>query len=361
MKIIRAFAPLFAVLLLGNANSFAQPGAAKPAPKIAPAPLDAANWRAIRVRNARPSMLAYQIDPAHNALPAFFNVPGSLADQLRQSESEIKRIAPHGVFSALQLAAADEQNLLFVAGDAEQIAQLQEFVAILDQPARTVELEAQLVELGAKDAEQFGLARDAATANAPAVAVSPPGAFSLGFVRDDFQTRLNDLVANNRARVISTQPQNIINNSSLAVSLRTGPIDNTGANQYKMPVAPAEGTDTILTLTPTINGDNTITILINTAILPANGESSGLTTIANLRDGQTIALAGLPASAFPRLTTQKVPLLNDIPLMNSTTPSSISELNQIPLIGKLFRPKKIEDERAVLLLVTARVVRADEK
>ena len=357
MKHFYRAAPLVAALLLASASAFAQPDLSKSAAPTALAPLDKTNWRAISIQNARPSLIAYMLDPAHNSLPASFNIPGSLASKFRTGDDELKKV-PKGPFEGLRLVGADNQKLLFVSGkDEAQIAQLQAMVALLDKTERLVAVEAQLVEVPVAEISKFGLAFDAATPGTPSLTLPVPGAFQTGLVRDDFQTRLDELVKAGTAKVLSTGPQTITNNASLAVSLRFGPIDNTGANQNKLPPAPKEGTDIVITLTPTINGDDTITVLMNTATLPANDESSGLTTIANLRDGQTIALSGLPASTFPREKTAPIPMLDRIPLLSTTTPPPVPMLIDIPINGRLFRSKKIEDERAVLLLVTARIVR----
>lgn len=360
----RVVAPICATLLLASSNAFAQPdplAAPATAQKAALAPFDGAKWRAIPIENARPSLLAYQLDPAHNSFPAFFNIPGSLAGKFRTGDDELKKVSK-GPFEGIHLVGADSQKLLFVSGkDETQIAQVQAMVALMDNAERMVTIEAQLVELPVAELKRFGLEFDAATADTPGVAAPAASALQNGFVRDDFQKKLNEMVEAGTAKVVSTQPQNIVNNNSLAISLRTGPIDNTGANQYKMPAAPAEGTDTVLTLTPTINGDDTITVLMDIATLPTNINASGLMSIANVRDGDTIALSGLKLSAFPRLTDPKVPKLDQIPLINSTATQNVPLLGDIPLIGKLFRSKKSEDERAVLLFVTARIVRDENE
>lgn len=363
---LRFVAPLAAALLRGNWSANAQPVAELiPLPQQPQlAPLDDANWRAIRVKNAPPSLIAWQLDPKNNAMPAFFNVPYAPPIKYAADYKEPERVkGPFDLPDGVRVAAADEQNLLFVAGaDTQQIARLQELVDILDQPLRQVEIKAQLVELPVAELKQSGLGADAATPDAPGVAAPVTGALQLGFERGDFQGRITELVEAGNAKVLSTEPLKITNNTGLAVSLRFGPIDNTGANQNKLPPAPKEGSDTILTLTPTINGDDTITVLMDIATLPATINPSGLTTVANLRDGQTIALTGLQSSAFPRETNAPpLPMLDKIPLMNSTTPSPVPMLSDIPINGKLFRSKKIEDERAVLLLVTARVVRDGDK
>ena len=295
-------------------------------------------------------MIAYQLDAQHNKLPAFWNVPYAPPTKYAADYQEPERVkGPFDLPDGVRLASADEQNLLFVTGaNAAQIAHLQELVDILDQPLRLVEIEAQLVELPVAELKEFGIEFNGATPDAPKTQTPIKGMSQFGFLRNNFQKRLDEMVAAGTATVVSTAPLTLTNNMGQAISLRTGPIDNTGANQYKMPAAPAEGTDTILTLTPTINGDDTITVLMNIATLPANDESPGLTTIANLRDGDTIALSGLESSAFPRETTpkaRKVPLLGDIPIF----------------AGGLFRTKEPKDERVTLLFVSARIVRDDAK
>ncbi len=346
MKSIRLFAATSAVLLSAS-SAYAQPSAlaapiveretVKTAPDLAP--LDAANWRAIRVQNVPPSMIAYQLDTQHNKMPVFFNVPWSPPPKYVANFKGTKPAkGPFDLPDGVHLAASDEQNLLFVAGaNAEGIAQLQELVSFLDQPMRRVEIEAQIVELSAEDIKQFGIDFPAPKDGTPAI----PGAFQVGFVRNNFQERLDKLVEAGVAKTSSTQPLTIINNTSLAVSLRSGPIDNTGANQSKPLVAPAEGSDTILNFTPTINGDDTITVLMGIATLPNNINRSGLETIANVRDGDTIALGGLKQSLIPN----KVPTLEDI-----------------PLISFLGRSKTVVDsERMTLVFVTARILRDEEK
>ena len=345
MKIIRCFAaPLTAAFLLFNASAFAQPNVSTPTAKTETTTLDAATWRAIHVRNVRPSLIAWQLDGAHNVMPAFLNVPYIAPMKQSVDLNAPERVnGPFGLPEGVQLAASDERNLLFVAGaDAAQIAQLQESVEVLDQPLRHTELEAQFVELSAKDAEAFGIASDAATPGAPALQAPQTGKFQVGFVREDFQKRIDKLVKDDKATIVSTQPQNIINNTGLAISLRSGPIDNTGANQNKAPLAPKDGSDTIITLTPTINGDDTITVLMNIATAPENMNPAGLMTVANVRDGQTIALTGLPASVLPHQAPK------------------VQNVGGIPFYSELFQSKTAKDDRVTLIFVSARVVR-DEK
>ena len=336
MKSLRFIAALGAASLFAMPNVFAQTVPAPLANQVAPAPLDEANWRAIRVQNVRPSLLAWQLDMAHNKMPAFINVPYSpMAIHAADSKVEAPVKGPFYLPDTVRLAASDEQNLLFVTGaDTQQIARLRDLVSVLDQPFRRVEIEAQFVELSAAALKQFGIEFPKTRGNTAA------GAFQIGFVRNDFQQRLGALIKAGNAKVVSTQPLNIVNNNSQAVSLRSGPIDNTGVNQNKKPSAPKENGDTLITLMPTINGDDTITVLMRIETLAQNSELSGLETIFNLRDGDTIALSGASATVFPR----EIPMLKDI-----------------PLISRLGPAKTVEDDRVTLVFVTARILRNDEK
>lgn len=330
-------------LLLTSANAFAQPNPIE-APMVAPkpklAPLDGANWSAIRVNNVPPSIIAWQLDQKHNAMPTFFNVP--YAPPMEYAAEYKAPPQTKGTFDLAdetRLVASDEQNLLFVSGgDAQQIAKVRELVSILDKPLRKIEFGAQLVELPAAELKQFDIDFPAQKDGTKAIL----GSIQVGLVRNDFHKPLDEMVADGTAKVVSTTPLTLTNNMGQAVSLLSGPIDNTGANQNKRPAAPDSGTDAILTLTPTINGDDTISLLMNLATLSATAEQSHLTTIVNLRDGETIALMGLKSWVLP---TQLNPL----------------SLNQIPLIGRLFRSKTIEADHAILIFVTARIVHTDAK
>ncbi len=333
-----------AALSLTSVNAFAQPNPVA-APMVAPkpilAPIDGTNWSAIAVRNVPPSLIAWQLDQKHNAMPAFFNMPYApptkyAADYKAPPQTK----NPFDLADETRLVASDEQKLLFVGGgDTQQIAKVRELVSMFDQPLRHVEIEARFVQLSNVELKEFGIVADAATPGTPGVAAPIEGAISLGFVRGDFQKRLDEMVADGKAKVISTKPQILTNNMGLTISLLSGPIDNTGANQNKRPAAPANGTDTIFTVTPTINGDGTITVLMNIATLPVTANYLGLETVANMRNGDTIALMGLKSSVIPSA------MRND----------KISIYGNIPDIGSLFRSKN------VVMFVTARIVRDDEK
>ena len=260
-----------------------------------------------------------------------------------------------------QIVSVDPQNVLLVAGGTdEDIRRLQELIDVLDQPLRQVEIEAQFVELRSQDASAFGIdfatARgnfDAATTGLASAPV--PGSFQVGFVRGNFTARLNALLADNRAKIINAPRVTAINNLTATLQssesralILTQVSQNIGGQQAQGQNLLFVTTTTGLTVTPTINGDDTITVLMQPQVStqdPGNGALGTVTqrqleTVANVRDGDTIALGGLKTISNSRQNF-KVPLLGDI-----------------PLIGGLFRSKTItENESELIIFLTARIIR----
>ena len=259
-----------------------------------------------------------------------------------------------------QIVSVDPQNVLLVAGGSdEDIRRLQELIDVLDQPLRQVEIEAQFVELQSQDARTFGIDFSTSRGNFDAattgLASSPvQGAFQLGFVRNNFQARLNALIADNRAKVITAPRVTAINNLTASLFstesrslILTSVSQNIGGQQQQGQQLLSINTQTGLTVTPTINGDDTVTVLMQPQVTSQDGTTGlgtitqrTLETIANVRDGDTIALGGLKVV---RNNSQnfKVPLLGDI-----------------PLIGGLFRSKTVtENESELIIFLTARILR----
>ena len=231
---------------------------------------------------------------------------------------------------------------------------------------RQVEIEAQFVELQSQDARSFGI--DFTTSrgdfDASTNGFSPgsaPGSISVGFVRGNFQAQLTALMANNRAKLITAPRVTAINNltASLQSTERRALILTTAVAGGGVGGAVGQGqnllfisTTTGLNVTPTINGDDTITVLMQPQVSSSSSlartdktrlgtiTQRQLETVANVRDGDTIALGGLKTINNQR-QDRKVPLLGDI-----------------PLIGGLFHSKTItENESELIIFLTARIIR----
>lgn len=268
-----------------------------------------------------------------------------------------------------RIVAVDPQNALLVFGTPEGVAQLRDTIAFLDRPLRQVEIESQFVTLTATDVAAFGIDFTTARGNFNSNTAgfqpgSPSGTtpgIQVGFVRGNFQAALTALQLASRIKVISAPRVTAINNLTASITqTTTTPIalpttntvvqngavnNNTGVNVFLL------STSISLEVTPTINNDDTVTVRlfpVVTTSTPGGANSGGtpsftfsnVDTIANVRDGETIALGGLK-SKVNTLSGSRVPLLGDI-----------------PLIGKLFRSRNLsESETELIIFVTAHIVR----
>lgn len=346
--------PLLAVTLLAaTPHSFAQ--VAPPNPPEIPAlvPLKPAPTRFIRLKNVKPSLMAYWLDPLHNEIP----------QSLRSPQNENSYVNPYvapkaekGAFelpgASTQLVGIDPQNVLLVAGGTdEDVRRLQEIIDILDQPLRQIELDARVVEISAKDLKSFDLEFPAPSIKAvPNENDKAPSEPRMVEVRGHIQVRLNALVANKSARLLASPQLTALNNYSATISLAP-PIPSArifdAGHAPLAPVSPISN-QIILNVTPTINGDDTLTlraqIIRNERAEPG---VRGLDSVINLRDGNAVAITGLA------------------PLFDSPGQDSAPSLDfsREPTRGVLFRPKAAPDSldgRNIVIFLTARIVRRAE-
>ncbi len=384
MKISKSCVVGGALVLLGLCSDsavWAQTGgpAAATGGQMAPAGTTEKRTYQLRLRNIKPSLMAFWLDPQGHQVPVEVGAPPRLkgpADAL--SKSGVFRL-PAGVDS---IVAVDPQDALLVFGTAEGVAQLRETVEFLDRPLRQVEIEAQFVSIKAEDVAAFGI--DFATArgdfNTNAAGMQPgtaskPGV-QLGLVRGNFQATLTALQAAGRVKVISAPRVTAINNLTAQISQTTsvpvflGTKDERGQfvplfggtdpNQNGTPLRVNTGYQ--LSATPTINNDDTVTVRLNVGRKLQLETEAGAPVelqapvdaevIANVRDGETIALGGFDPAFSPK--GQRIPILGDIPLMSS--PGKVPALGQIPTIGNLFRSKTAAPDQ-LIVFVTARIVR----
>jgi type II secretory pathway component GspD/PulD (secretin) len=269
-----------------------------------------------------------------------------------------------------RIVAIDPQNVIMVAGGTQaDIEALQRIIDVLDKPLRQVEIEAQFVELTAAESKNFGIDFSSSRGNFDFSTNSGfnqgggPAGIQVGFVRGNFQATLKALASQNRVKVVTAPRVTAINNltaliessSSTPVTLTTAAVGGgvgggVAQGQSLMYITTSIG----LNVTPTINGDDTITVLMQPQLESQgiSGDVSGaptistnrVETVANVKDGDTIALGGLKSNRISRGIT-KIPLLGDI-----------------PGLGKLFQSRStVNTEVELIIFVTARIVRrADE-
>lgn len=285
--------------------------------------------------------------------------------------------APKGIGTIVSI---DAQNALLVYGTAEGVAQLRQIIDFLDRPIRQVEIEAQFVDIGTTAARAFGLSfssqasdDDSAIMSNLGTIPSGQGGTSLTARFGSYQATLKALVTNKKARIVNSPRVTTLNNltaylfsstsTPIVLSSSTSGIGGqVGSQQNAFFLTTSIG----LVVTPTINNDDTITVFLTPQVqvqTPVQTSSSGpsgddddnsnsdtassipsftsqsLTTVATVKDGDTIVLGGL--------RTKNV----------SYTESSIPILSKIPIIGGLFKSRsKTNDDRELVIFLTARIL-----
>lgn len=332
----------------------------------------------LRLRNVRPSLMAFWLDPRNHEIPSDLGPATAFGD--KAPAPALKKgvlVLPEGVD---RIIAVDPQNVLLVFGTPEGVAKLQETVAFLDRPLRQVEIETQFVSVKAENLAAFGIDFTTARGNNTNTAGMPPkvgspGGVQVGFVRGNFQAALSQLQADNKIRVISAPRVTAINSfpasieSAISSPVVIGTQDEQGHFQpfygqtEEGQVTPPlmARTSLHLEVTPTINNDDTVTVALcidRRLQLSSGGPTrepttlqtlNGLVTIANIRDGETIALAGFGPDFLMAFSPQAGPKM----LISG---KRVPTLGDIPLISQLFRSKTAAPDQ-LIVFITARIVR----
>lgn len=303
MKIPLLFA--FAVTLCGASWAQPTPGVVAVAPATGipeldhPVDPDRKQTFKLTLKNVKPSLMAYWLEPNSHQVPPEFRKTVPVVPQEPVEQKGAFRL-PQGVD---HLVAVDPQNALLVFGTAKGVKELVTLIQLLDKPLRQVEIEAQFIRLDSKDL-------NAVFGDTPPVAI--PEKAQVRFVRsqDGFAKALDTLIKNQNAKVLSAPRVLAINNltadiSQTALTPVQLQVGNEGAKGVDLPEGTTLNLETSrsLSVTPTINNDNTITVVAHITegvqlkssanaqdVLVLQKTGDGLETIANMRDGETIAV-----------------------------------------------------------------------
>ncbi len=246
------------------------------------------NLHYFRLKNVQPSLMAYWIDPDHNPLPNDSDRDAHIYGSLKQywpdatlsNEKEERRFKlPANVGRAI---ASDEHDVLSVEVDDADVEPLRELLNSLDQPLRRIEIEAQFVEMDKADLKKFDL--DIALGN-------DNHGMSAGLMGDNFASTLNELVAQNKVKIIAAPRVNAVDNviAQLGDSERRPILSKSNAMQARLEFS----TNKLwLNIEPTINPDNSLALryrAFRQTYLSAV-EKSGQGQIAGVSDGATFVI-----------------------------------------------------------------------
>jgi type II secretory pathway component GspD/PulD (secretin) len=256
------------------------------------------------------------------------------------------------------------QNALLVAGTQEDVDKFREILDLLDKPAKQVEIAAKFIEVQTTNDNALGI--DWSLSNgtleffnqgfAPGEAVNNVVRYASG----RFEAQLNALLSSGRATVINEPHVVTMNNQFAEINfLTTIPYFSAQVSYNQFGNREVDFTsdfidvENSLWVVPRINADDSITVYMEPTLDDTVGEVEGpngeripivtsqyVSTQVRVGDGETIVLGGL-------IRKDESSTLRETPL-----------LSRIPIIGKLFRAKRLNKRNSELLVfVTPRIVR----
>ncbi|MBW3624970.1 MAG: hypothetical protein KY468_16350 [Armatimonadetes bacterium] len=269
----------------------------------------------------------------------------------------------------LQAVPDVNTNSIIFNADPATMAALDQVLASLDRAPEQVLIEAVIVEANLDDSSRLGfqfqwtqpnLGRN--TTGAGEVGVTPSTAFSpaglrYSIVGNNFSAILQALATDRRFNILSTPRIFTANNrpAQINISQQIPYIESTIVNPTGTTQNAINYLDVgiILDVTPRITGNGLVTIEVSQDANDFQGFTNFNAPIVSRRttdttvvvqDGQTVIIGGLIRDSTTK-TTNKVPILGDI-----------------PLIGGLFRSKEnVRQKTELMVFLTPHVVRtADE-
>jgi type II secretory pathway component GspD/PulD (secretin) len=245
-----------------------------------------------------------------------------------------------------------DQNAVVLSGPRSVVEKFRQDIEQFDVRAEQVMLDVLVVEFTDVDADTFMASLGLSNADVGVQTDSLTGNLVLSAVAElptDFFVRLNALVSNRKARVRASPRVATISGQSASVFI--------GVQQYlSVPVTLKEyrsanyiDAGVRLEMTPLTGGGGEIILDLNEEIstlsrpdpvtgLPTKTTRSSETTV-RVRDGQTIIIGGLRQEE-QRETRRAIPILS-----------------QIPLVGELFKSKRIERTNVDLaIFITTRIL-----
>jgi len=294
-----------------------------------PAETNALEWQQISIKNIRPSILAYWIDPAHFPKPAeYIKADGYMRELLPKSAQDSSQKVPlenntsANVFGkpiGTTIFADDANKVIWVRGTQTQFDQIKPIVDFLDRPIRQIDFDIKIMELVSHDAS--------ITANDPMLGMifQPSARRGNTFLSTHLESTLTDLIENGDIKIVKSTQMTISNNLTERYSTTTSTpvtVDIKDADsQTQLLTTQSDSNNPLfmekrfsLVLTPTINNDDTITIF-NTAAASAElthktsakddqfwiqnlDQQKVMTTVFTMKNGSSMLFTGFNSTSL---------------------------------------------------------------
>lgn len=257
------------------------------------------------------------------------------------------------------------QNALLVRGLPEEIDQLKELIELLDKPAKQVEIAVKFVQVTITSEKSFGI--DWTVTNgqlevfnrgfAPAEATNNV----VRFARGRFEALLTTALSSGRATVMAEPIVTTQNNMPAEINFYTeipyfaATVTYNEFGQREVDYEPDYVyVDNVLSVTPRINEDDTITMEVYPEIDQQVGTVEG-------PNGERIPITSNWYVYVPQVTVADGETLVIGGMINKTTDENYRRtplLSEIPLLGELFKSKRrVVNNSEVLIFVTPKIVR----
>lgn len=300
----------------------------------------------------------------------------SQAGSRSSSASAQSTVSQISMGSGVRAIADEVNNALLIYGSRADYNRIEAALKRLDMSPTQVLIEASIIEVSLNDELQYGLQwlftdprsnGNVGTGVLSTIAGGAVGGAAAGFsytLRNSLgsvRAVLNALADKSLVRVISSPSLMVLDNhmASIVVGnqqpIKTGEITNTsGANPTTSVSYQYKDTGVALSVTPSVNAGNMVTMQINQAVTDvgtvdtATGQRTFLQrqigSKVAVRSGETLVLGGLIRDNA------------------STGRSGIPGLQDIPVVGSLFGSKTSNTDRTELLVViTPKVIRSDQQ
>lgn len=264
---------------------------------------------------------------------------------------------PEGVEDARPF---DLDNSIIVKGTEDGIEKFKKIIRMLDVPPKQVQVKAEFVEVKTTDVKTFGIDWSLQRLNESfATAFGPTGNVVVGFATGNLAANLRTQLTNDIGTVINSPIISTINNQNAQIaistiipywtSMATVVGDNNIINQaYPNFIS----IDTQLMIQPRVNGDGTITMILQPQVSDTGNVITGpdgssipeqrtqqLFTQRRVANGETIVIGGF-IRKNDSTSTQKIPVLGDL-----------------PIVGSLFRSvSRTTEDRELLIFVTPTII-----
>ncbi len=257
------------------------------------------------------------------------------------------------------------QNALIVQGLPDEIDQIKEMITQLDTPAKQVEVAVKFVQVTLTANKSLGIDWTVTDSQleffnlgfAPATAVNNVVRFAKG----RFQATLGATLSSGRATVMAEPIVTTQNNLTAEIDFYTEiPFFSATVTYNEFGNRTVDYTndyvyvDNVLSVTPRINGDDSITM----ELYPEIDQQVGTVTGPN---GEQIPITSNWYIYVPQVTVADGETLVLGGMINKTEDESVRAtplLSEIPILGNLFKSKvKSVNNSEVLIFVTPRIVR----